>query len=80
MGGGYNRNFIIHQSKGKTLRLIICFILPWLGFLTIKRPFAALICFLLQITLIGWLPAMIWAIYALNQYKTDQKITKALKK
>lgn len=49
------------------MRLIICFILPWLGFLTIKRPFAALICLILQITLIGWLPAMIWAIYALSQ-------------
>ncbi|TBR78838.1 YqaE/Pmp3 family membrane protein [Campylobacter novaezeelandiae] len=61
------------------MRLIICFILTWLGFLTIKRPFAALICLILQITLIGWLPAMIWAIYALNQYKVEQKISKALK-
>ncbi|MBK1963379.1 YqaE/Pmp3 family membrane protein [Campylobacter novaezeelandiae] len=61
------------------MRLIICFILPWLGFLTIKRPFAALICLILKITLIGWLPAMIWAIYALNQYKVEQKISKALK-
>ena len=33
----------------------------------------------LQITLIGWLPATIWAVYALSQYMTDQKIEKALK-
>jgi hypothetical protein len=32
------------------------------------------ICFILQITLIGWLPASLWAIYSLSQYKTDQKI------
>jgi hypothetical protein len=32
----------------------------------------------LQITLIGWFPATIWAVYALSQYQTDQKIDKAL--
>ncbi|TKX30808.1 YqaE/Pmp3 family membrane protein [Campylobacter estrildidarum] len=61
------------------MRLIICILLPWLGFFTIGRPFAAIICLILQITLIGWLPAMIWAVYALSQYKTDQKIAKILK-
>jgi len=29
-------------------------------------------------TLIGWLPATIWAVYALSQFKTDQKIRKVL--
>jgi hypothetical protein len=23
---------------------------------------------------VGWLPAAIWAVYALSQYKTDEKI------
>lgn len=32
----------------------------------------------LQLTVIGWLPATIWAVYALSQYKTDKKIAKAL--
>ena len=35
------------------------------------KPF---ICLILQITLIGWVPAAIWAAYALSQYNTDQKI------
>ena len=35
------------------------------------------ICLLLQFTLLGWLPATIWAVYALSQYKTDQKIKAA---
>lgn len=61
------------------MRLILAFLLPWVSFFTIGRPFAAIICLLLQITLIGWLPAMIWAVYALNQYKTDKKIEKAFK-
>jgi uncharacterized membrane protein YqaE (UPF0057 family) len=60
------------------MRLLIALILPWLTFFTIGRPFAGIFCLLLQITLIGWLPATIWAVYALSQYKTDQKIKQAL--
>ena len=60
------------------MRLLISLFLPWLTFFTIGRPIAGIICLLLQITLIGWIPATIWAVYALSQYKTDQKIEKAL--
>lgn len=60
------------------MRLILAIFLPWLTFFTIGRPFAGIACIILQITLIGWLPATIWAVYALGQYKTDQKIEKAL--
>ncbi|ODT64461.1 MAG: proteolipid membrane potential modulator [Nitrosomonadales bacterium SCN 54-20] len=60
------------------MRLIIALLLPWLTFFTIGRPITGIICLLLQITLIGWIPATIWAVYALSQYKTDQKIEKAL--
>jgi len=59
------------------MRLLIALILPWLTFFTIGRPIAGIICLILQITLVGWLPAAIWAVYALSQYKTDQKIDKA---
>ncbi|ECT6469444.1 YqaE/Pmp3 family membrane protein [Salmonella enterica subsp. enterica serovar Senegal] len=59
------------------MRLLIAFILPWLTFFTIGRPIAGIICLLLQITLLGWIPATIWAVYALSEYKTDQKIKKA---
>jgi uncharacterized membrane protein YqaE (UPF0057 family) len=60
------------------MRFLICLLLPWLAFFTIGRPVAGVFCLLLQFTLIGWLPATIWAVYALGQYKTDQKIEKAL--
>jgi len=60
------------------MRLIIALLLPWLLFFTIGRPIAGIICLILQITLIGWVPAAIWAVCALSQYKTDQKIEKAL--
>ena len=60
------------------MRLLISLFLPWVTFFTIGRPIAGVICLILQITLIGWLPATIWAVYALSQYKTDQKIKAAL--
>ena len=60
------------------MRLLIAFFLPWLTCFTIGRPVAGLICLLLQITLIGWIPATIWAVYALSQFKTDRKIARAM--
>ncbi len=60
------------------MRLLLAIFLPPVVFFTIGRPFAGILCLILQITLIGWIPAAIWAAYALSQYKTDKKIEKAL--
>ena len=60
------------------MRLLIALLLPFLLFFTIGRPIAGIICLILQVTLVGWLPAAIWAVYALSQYKTDEKIEAAL--
>lgn len=61
------------------MRLLIAIFLPWLLFFTIGRPLAGIICLILQVTLIGWIPAAIWATYALSQYKTEEKINDSLK-
>lgn len=68
------------MHKETHMRLLIALLLPWLTFFTIGRPFAGIICLILQITVIGWLPATIWAVYALSQYKTDQKIAEAMRR
>ena len=60
------------------MRLILAIFLPWLQFFTIGRPFAGIICLILQCTLVGWIPTAMWSVYALSQYKTDQKIRNAL--
>ncbi len=59
------------------MRLLIAIFLPFLLFFTIGRPIAGIICLILQITLIGWIPAALWAVYALSQWNTDQKIAGA---
>ena len=61
------------------MRLIIAILLPFVVFFTIKRPVQGIFCLLLQLTIIGWIPAVIWAVYALGQYKNDRKIASALK-
>lgn len=60
------------------MRLLLAIFLPFLAFFFIGRPFAGIVCLLLQLTILGWLPAALWAVYALGQYKTDRKIEKAL--
>ena len=59
------------------MRLIIAIFIPFFLFFTIGRPLAGIICLLLQITLIGWIPAALWAVYALSQYQTGEKIRAA---
>lgn len=62
------------------MRLLLAIFLPFVTFFTIGRPIAGIICLILQVTLIGWIPAALWAIYALGQFKTDKKIEKAIAK
>ena len=56
------------------MRLLLAIFLPFIVFFTIGRPIAGIICLILQITLIGWIPAALWAVYALSQWNTDRKI------
>ena len=56
------------------MRLLVALLIPFFLFFTIGRPIAGIICLILQLTLMGWIPAAIWAVYALSQYNTDKKI------
>ena len=51
------------------MRLLIAIVFPFVSFFTIGRPFSALICLVLQVTLIGCLPAALWATYSLGQWR-----------
>ncbi|MFP6749593.1 MAG: YqaE/Pmp3 family membrane protein [Alphaproteobacteria bacterium] len=57
------------------MRLLIALLLPWFLFFTIGRVFAGIICLILQLTLIGWIPAAIWAVYALTQYNLEKRLS-----
>lgn len=76
----FSYTILFDYRKGIHMRLLLAIFLPFVVFFTIGRPIAGIICLILQVTLIGWLPAAIWAVYALSQFKTDKKIQAALGK
>ncbi len=44
------------------ITIIVALLLPWLALLMRGRILQGILCLLLQITLIGWLPAAVWAL------------------
>lgn len=65
------------------MRYVLAFFLPWLSLMLQGKILSGIICLLLQITIIGWIPAFLWAVTALNRMYADRrtnKIVKALNK
>lgn len=60
------------------IRIIIALLFPWLTFFTISRPIAGIICLILQLTILGWLPAAIWAVYALSEYNSEKRVREVM--
>ncbi len=56
------------------MRFLIALLLPFVLFFTIGRPISGIICLILWLTVVGWLPAALWAIYALTRYDNDKKL------
>jgi uncharacterized membrane protein YqaE (UPF0057 family) len=73
------RQIMLPLSGAEMMRLLIALLLPWLAFFTIGRPIAGSVCLVLQFTLIGWIPAAIWAAYAVSQFHTDRNIERAMR-
>jgi hypothetical protein len=52
-------------------RILVAVLLPWWHFYIIDRRLAAILCFILVLTMTGWIPASIWALFSLLWSKTD---------
>jgi uncharacterized membrane protein YqaE (UPF0057 family) len=61
------------------MRYVIAFFLPWLSLLLQGKILSGIICLILQITIIGWIPAAIWAFTALNRMYADRRTNKIIK-
>lgn len=46
---------------GKLVMSLVAIFLPWVALLIYDNPLGALIALIMQVTLIGWIPASIWA-------------------
>ncbi|MGE7775008.1 YqaE/Pmp3 family membrane protein [Chitinophaga caseinilytica] len=53
--------------------ILIAILLPALSFLLRGMILHAILCLVLQITLIGWLPAAIWAVVSLNNARAERR-------
>jgi hypothetical protein len=59
--------------------ILLAILLPWLSFLVRGKIFAGILCLILQCTIIGWLPAAIWAVMSRNQAVTNDKLNEIQK-
>lgn len=58
---------------------LIAIFFPSLSFLLRGKLLTALLCLLLQITLVGWIPAAIWAVISLQNSRADKRNSKLIK-
>jgi len=58
---------------------LIAIFFPCISFILRGKIFTAIICLILQITLIGWIPAAIWAVISLQNSRADRRNNKLIK-
>lgn len=60
------------------MRYVIAFFLPWLSLIFQGKIMAGVICLILQLTIIGWIPAFIWALTSLNRMYADRRTDRVI--
>ena len=51
----------------------VAILLPWLALMLRGRVIQGLLCLVLQITVIGWLPATVWAFVVINNDNQERR-------
>ncbi|MCG8491048.1 MAG: YqaE/Pmp3 family membrane protein [Sneathiellales bacterium] len=59
------------------MHYVLALLLPWVVFLILNRTVPAILCFILQFTLIGWIGAAIWAWIAVGRAKKNAILSDA---
>ncbi len=58
---------------------LIAIFFPFLSFFLRGKILTGIICLILQITVIGWIPAAIWAVISLQNSRADRRTNKIIK-
>ena len=58
---------------------LIAIFFPFVSFFLRGRILTSIICLLLQITLIAWIPAAIWAVISLQNSRADKRNKELIK-
>ena len=60
------------------MRYLLAIVLPPVALLSVGKPFQAILCLLLMVTVLGWPFAAIWAILVVNSSFADARQKKVL--
>ena len=59
--------------------MLLAILLPFLSFIIRGKIITGIICFILQITILGWIPAAIWAALSLSNSRAQKRNRKLIK-
>jgi uncharacterized membrane protein YqaE (UPF0057 family) len=55
------------------MQILLVILLPPVALLAIGKPWQAIFNLLLLVTVLGWIPAAVWAIFAVNGAHADKR-------
>ncbi|MEG1666665.1 YqaE/Pmp3 family membrane protein [Chryseobacterium sp.] len=58
--------------------MLLAILLPFLSFIVRGKIITGIICFILQITILGWIPAAIWAALSLQNERAEKRNEKLI--
>ncbi|WP_315055103.1 YqaE/Pmp3 family membrane protein [Chryseobacterium indoltheticum] len=59
--------------------MLLAILLPFLSFILRGKIITGIICFILQITILGWIPAAIWAALSLQNSRAEKRNEKLIR-
>jgi uncharacterized membrane protein YqaE (UPF0057 family) len=69
----------LQTTNQKTMMTLIAIFFPFASFFLRGKILTSILCLILQITLIGWIPAAIWAVISLQNSRADKRNEKLIK-
>jgi uncharacterized membrane protein YqaE (UPF0057 family) len=61
------------------MMIAVAILLPWLAALLGGHPFKAALCLVLQLSVVGWVPAAIWAVLIVNDDRRERQYREMLR-
>lgn len=62
------------------MRYLVALLLPWVAFLTVGKPISAIVCLILQCTVLAWPLAAIWAMLGVHEYRERRRLDRAVER
>lgn len=59
--------------------MLLAILLPFLSFMVRGKILTGILCMILQITILGWVPAAIWAALSLSNARAERRNNEIIK-